>query len=52
MAFAERILECPMEVIAGVEETLAYLSGKHELTLFTKGNAEEQKLKIDRSGLG
>jgi putative hydrolase of the HAD superfamily len=52
MSFAERILEHPMELIAGVEETLAYLSERHELTLFTKGHAEEQKLKIDRSGLG
>jgi putative hydrolase of the HAD superfamily len=52
MSFAERILERPMELIAGVEETLAYLSERHELTLFTKGHAEEQKLKIDRSGLG
>jgi putative hydrolase of the HAD superfamily len=52
MSFAERILERPMELIAGVEETLAYLSRRHELTLFTKGHAEEQKLKIDRSGLG
>ncbi len=52
MSFAERILECPMEVIAGVEETLAYLAGRHDLTLFTKGHPEEQKLKVDRSGLG
>jgi putative hydrolase of the HAD superfamily len=52
MAFAERILECPMEVIAGVPETLEYLAARHHLTLFTKGHAEEQKLKIDRSGLG
>lgn len=52
MSFAERILERPMELIEGVEETLAYLAQRHELTLFTKGHAEEQKLKIDRSGLG
>jgi putative hydrolase of the HAD superfamily len=52
MAFAERILERPMEVIEGVEETLEYLAGRHDLTLFTKGHPEEQKLKIDRSGLG
>jgi len=52
MSFAERILEQPLEVIEGVPETLAYLAGKHELTLFTKGHPEEQKLKIDRSGLG
>jgi putative hydrolase of the HAD superfamily len=52
MGFAERILECPMEVIDGVAETLQYLSERHDLTLFTKGNPDEQKLKIDRSGLG
>ena len=52
MSFAERILECPMEVIEGVPETLEYLSSRHDLTLFTKGHADEQKLKLDRSGLG
>jgi putative hydrolase of the HAD superfamily len=52
MGFAERILvECPMEVIEGVPETLEYLASRHDLTLFTKGHSEEQKLKIDRSGL-
>ncbi len=52
VGFAERILECPMEVIEGVEETLAHLATRHDLTLFTKGHIEEQKLKVDRSGLG
>jgi|SRR6185437_3175564 len=52
MSFAERILDCPMETIPGVPETLEYLSLRHDLTLFTKGDPEEQKLKIDRSGLG
>ena len=52
MSFAERILDCPMEVIAGVAETLEYLASRHDLTLFTKGHPDEQKLKIDRSGLG
>jgi putative hydrolase of the HAD superfamily len=51
MGFAERILECPMEVIEGVPETLEYLSLRHDLTLFTKGHPEEQKLKVERSGL-
>jgi hypothetical protein len=37
MGFAERILECPMEVIEGVAETLEYLAARHDLTLFTKG---------------
>jgi len=49
--FAERILEAPMEVIEGVAETLEYLAARHDLILFTKGHPEEQKLKIDRSGL-
>ena len=52
MGFAERILKCPMVVIEGVAETLEYLARSHDLTLFTKGHPEEQKLKIDRSGLG
>jgi putative hydrolase of the HAD superfamily len=49
--FALSILEQPLELFAGVEETLAHLAGRHDLTLFTKGNAEEQKMKIERSGL-
>jgi putative hydrolase of the HAD superfamily len=52
MSFAERILESPMQVIDDVAATLEYLSHRHHLTLFTKGHPEEQKLKIDRSGLG
>jgi putative hydrolase of the HAD superfamily len=52
MELAERILEQPLEVIDGVEETLAELAQRHELTLFTKGHPEEQRMKVDRSGLG
>lgn len=52
MSLAERILEQPVEIIAGVEQTLAYLCARHDLTLFTKGHPEEQRLKVDRSGLG
>jgi putative hydrolase of the HAD superfamily len=52
MSLAERILEQPLEVIDGVEETLAELAQRHELTLFTKGHTEEQRLKVERSGLG
>ena len=51
MGFAERILHHPMELIAGVEETLGDLATRHELTLFTKGHRDEQLLKLDRSGL-
>jgi putative hydrolase of the HAD superfamily len=51
MGFGERILSQPMELIEGVEETLQVLSERHQLILVTKGEAEEQRLKIDRSGL-
>ncbi|MDQ2777468.1 MAG: HAD family hydrolase [Acidobacteriota bacterium] len=50
--FAQAILEKPVELIDGVAETVAELSGRHDLTIFTKGDAEEQRMKIDRSGLG
>jgi putative hydrolase of the HAD superfamily len=50
--FAMRILEQPVELIDGVAGTLEYLASRHDLTLFTKGHPEEQKLKLDRSGLG
>lgn len=52
MRFALRILEQPLVLIEGVEETLADLSRRHDLTLFTKGHPDEQRMKIDRSGLG
>ena len=52
MSFAQAILEQPIELIEGVEETLAELSTRHRLALFTKGHPEEQRLKVDRSGLG
>ena len=52
MSFAEAILEQPIELIDGVEETLAELNTRHRLALFTKGHPEEQRLKVDRSGLG
>src|SRR5882724_6248067 len=52
MSFAERILEQPIELMPGVAETLEYLASRHELTICTKGSVDEQRLKIDRSGLG
>ncbi|MGH2615221.1 MAG: HAD family hydrolase [Thermomicrobiales bacterium] len=52
MAFGEGIVSQPMQILDGVEETLALLAARHDLTLMTKGHPEEQQLKIDRSGLG
>lgn len=51
LSLAEKILEQPVALIEGVEETLAGLSARHDLTIFTKGHPEEQRMKIDRSGL-
>ncbi|HEU0122679.1 MAG TPA: HAD family hydrolase [Bryobacteraceae bacterium] len=50
-AFAERILDHPIILRPGVDETLGYLRDRHELTLFTKGHPDEQRMKIERSGL-
>jgi putative hydrolase of the HAD superfamily len=51
IGFAGRILEQPIQLIEGVEDTLRQLAARHQLTLFTKGNPEEQRLKVERSGL-
>ena len=51
MRLSAQILEQPMALLDGVEETLAYLTGRHELILFSKGHPEEQHLKVNRSGL-
>jgi putative hydrolase of the HAD superfamily len=50
-AITRTIAEHPIEVRAGVPETLAYLSGRHHLILMTKGAVTEQSGKVERSGL-
>lgn len=50
--FALQILEQPVELISGVAETLEELAARHDLTLFTKGHPDEQRMKIDSSGVG
>ena len=49
--FGERIRTQPLQLLAGVRETLEYLSPRHDLVLLTKGDTEEQKLKVERSGI-
>ncbi len=49
--FGERIRTQPLQLLAGVRETLEYLSPRHDLVLLTKGEVEEQKLKVERSGI-
>lgn len=51
LGFADQILVQDIDLLAGVGETLAELSRRHQLVMFTKGNEEEQRLKIDRSGI-
>ena len=51
LSLGRRIAQQPMRLIAGVRETLDYLRQRHTLALFTKGHKEEQRLKVERSGL-
>jgi putative hydrolase of the HAD superfamily len=50
-AMAHAILSREVELMEGVAETLPFLAEKHELTMCTKGDFEEQNRKIDLSGL-
>jgi putative hydrolase of the HAD superfamily len=50
-SFGERIRAQPLQLLEGVQETLDYLSPRHDLFLLTKGDLEEQKLKVERSGI-
>jgi putative hydrolase of the HAD superfamily len=49
--FGEAIRTHPIQLLAGVRETLDYLTARHDLILMTKGDLEEQKLKVERSGI-
>ena len=49
--FGEQISAHPLELLDGVSETISYLSARHDLFLLTKGDFEEQQLKVERSGI-
>lgn len=49
--FGEQVRAQPLQLIEGVSETLEYLAARHDLILLTKGDVEEQTLKIERSGI-
>jgi putative hydrolase of the HAD superfamily len=49
--FGEQIRSHPLQLLDGVAETLSYLSPRHNLVLLTKGDLEEQRLKVERSGI-
>jgi len=50
-SFTGSISEQEIELLPGVEETLAQLASRHHLILMTKGNHGEQADKLVRSGL-
>ena len=50
-SLGRQVVSQPVQLLPGVEETLRSLASRHDLTLFTKGEREEQRLKVDRSGL-
>jgi putative hydrolase of the HAD superfamily len=47
----QRIASQPVTLIPDVAATIDYLAARHDLMLVTKGHPEEQRLKIERSGL-
>ncbi len=51
LGFARAISEQEIELLPGVEATLAELAMRHRLILMTKGNQAEQADKLARSGL-
>lgn len=51
MMLGKRILEREIQLLPGVSETLSYLGARHRLLMVTKGDPEEQRLKVDRSGV-
>jgi putative hydrolase of the HAD superfamily len=51
LRFAHDIAGHPVEILAGVPETLVHLAQQHHLMLVTKGDLLEQAGKIERSGL-
>jgi putative hydrolase of the HAD superfamily len=51
VSFANSIAEHEIELLPLVNETLQELNQRHRLILVTKGNPDEQKDKLERSGL-
>ena len=51
LALAGEIMDHELEILPGVAPTLAELSLRNDLILFTKGEPTEQQFKVERSGL-
>jgi len=52
LEFGKEMLDKPIELIDGVEETLKALHGKYKLVVATKGDLKDQHKKLHESGLG
>ncbi len=52
LEYGKELLQKPIELLDGVEETLAQLHGKYKLIVATKGDLKDQQSKLHRSGLG
>lgn len=50
--YGKELLEKPIELLDGVEETLEALHGKYKLVVATKGDLLDQRRKLHNSGLG
>ena len=50
--YGKELLQKPIELLDGVEETLKSLHGKYKLVVATKGDLKDQQSKLHRSGLG
>jgi putative hydrolase of the HAD superfamily len=52
MQLGKELIEKPIELLDGVEETLQALHGKYKLVVATKGDLKDQQRKLHKSGLG
>ena len=52
LEYGKELLQKPIELLDGVEETLSQLQGKYKLIVATKGDLKDQQSKLHRSGLG
>jgi putative hydrolase of the HAD superfamily len=50
--YGKELLQKPIELLEGVEETLQALHGKYKLIVATKGDLKDQQRKLHDSGLG
>ena len=52
IALGKELLQKPIELLEGVEDTLQALHGKYKLVVATKGDLKDQRRKLHDSGLG